>query len=125
MLNAFVKIYGLEAFGTYENAKGRVKTETAERSFDQFSLETVYRLGAKENFFVGAKYNTLTGRPSGATFTKDITIHRAAFAAGWFLTRNIELKGEYVIQKYEDFPISDYRAGGKFNGVVIEAIVGF
>jgi hypothetical protein len=35
------------------------------------------------------------------------------------------LKGELVNQKYLDFPTSDHRAGGKFNGIVIEAIVGF
>jgi len=40
------------------------------------------------------------------------------------------LKGEYVTQKYRHFentitPNTDYRAGGKFNGYVIEAVVGF
>jgi hypothetical protein len=35
------------------------------------------------------------------------------------------MKGEYVIQKYKDFPSSDIRNGGKFNGYVIEAVVGF
>jgi hypothetical protein len=125
MLNAFVKFYGFEFFGTYENAKGRTKTETKEREFDQIAVEGVYRIGAKENFFIGAKYNTLSGRPSGTAFTKDISIDRTAFAAGWFLTRNIELKGEYVIQNYKDFPTTDYRATGKFSGIVIEASVGF
>jgi hypothetical protein len=125
MINAFAKVYGFEVFGTYENAKGRTKTETAERKFDQVSIEGVYRIGKKENFFLGAKYNTVTGRPAGAAYTKDISIDRTALAAGWFLTRNVELKGEYVIQNYNDFPTSDYRATGKFKGVVIEAIVGF
>ncbi len=125
MLNAFVKVSGFEFFGTYENTKGRTKSETATRKFDQISVEGVYRIGAKENFFIGAKYNTVSGRPAGATYLKDISIDRTAFAAGWFLTRNIELKGEYVIQNYKDFPTSDYRAGGKFDGIVIEAIVGF
>jgi hypothetical protein len=41
------------------------------------------------------------------------------------MTKNVLLKGEYVIQKYHDFPGADYRAGGKFNGYVIEAVVGF
>jgi hypothetical protein len=125
MINAFAKAYGFEFFGTYENAKGRTKNETTKRQFDQVSVEGIYRIGKKENFYLGAKYNTLSGRPLGAAFTKDITIDRTALAAGWFLTRNIELKGEYVIQNYKDFPTSDYRATGKFSGIVIEATVGF
>ena len=125
MLNAFVKYAGFEVFGTYENAKGRTKNETSTRTMDQFSIDGVYRFGSKENVFIGAKYNTVSGRLAGTAFTKDISVNRTAFAAGWFLTRNILLKGEYVIQNYVDFPTSDYRATGKFNGVVIEAIVGF
>jgi hypothetical protein len=35
------------------------------------------------------------------------------------------MKGEYVIQKYKDFPGTDFRNGAKFNGYVIEAVVGF
>jgi hypothetical protein len=35
------------------------------------------------------------------------------------------LKAEYVNQQYKDFPITDYRNGGKFSGYVIEAVVGF
>jgi hypothetical protein len=35
------------------------------------------------------------------------------------------MKAEYVDQKYLDFPTSDYRSTGKFNGYVIEAVVGF
>jgi hypothetical protein len=35
------------------------------------------------------------------------------------------MKGEYVIQNYKDFSTADYRAGGKFKGYVIEAVVGF
>ena len=47
------------------------------------------------------------------------------FAAGWFLTRNVLLKAEIVDQKYKNFPAEDYRAGGRFHGYVIEAVVGF
>ena len=35
------------------------------------------------------------------------------------------LKGEYVDQKYKDFPTADYRSGGKFNGYVVEATIAF
>ncbi|SDL51764.1 hypothetical protein SAMN05421820_101645 [Pedobacter steynii] len=35
------------------------------------------------------------------------------------------MKGEYVQQKYKDFPTADLRSGGKFNGFVLEVVVGF
>jgi len=125
MFNGFVKYSGFELFGTYEIAKGRTKNEVNTRNFNQFSIDGLYRFGSKENIFIGAKYNTVSGRLAGAAFTDDISVNRTAFAAGWFLTRNILMKGEYVIQNYNDFPTSDYRSSGKFSGVVIEAIVGF
>ncbi len=125
MFNGFVKYSGFEVFGTYEIAKGRTKNEVDTRNFNQFAIDGLYRFGSKENVYVGAKYNTLSGRLAGAAFTDDITVNRTAFAAGWFLTRNILLKGEYVIQNYNDFPTTDFRSSGKFSGVVIEAIVGF
>lgn len=121
--NGFVKTYGLEIFGTYEVAKGRTKSEADTRDAKQFAIEGVYRFGQKENVFVGARYNTVTAELAGRP--EDVKIDRASFAAGWFLTKNVLLKGEYVNQKYKDFAVTDYRNGGKFNGYVIQAVVGF
>ena len=123
MINGFVKAYGFEMFGTYEYTKGRTKTETIDRSASQFAIEGVYRFGKEENLFVGARYNTVTARLAG--FVADVKVNRTAFAAGWFLTRNVLLKAEIVNQKYIDFPSTDYRSLGKFSGYVIEAVVGF
>ncbi|MEP7109113.1 MAG: hypothetical protein ABI760_14060 [Ferruginibacter sp.] len=123
MLNGFLKVQGLELFGTYENAKGRTKTETLNRNMNQMAGEAVYRIGKTENVFVGARYNTAKVRFAG--FTNDVKINRTALAAGWFVTKNVLMKGEYVIQNYKDFAITDYRSGGKFKGFVIEAVVGF
>jgi hypothetical protein len=125
MFNVFMKYGGFELFGTLENAKGRSKTETTKRAFNQTAIEGVYRFGADEKLFIGAKYNTVKGRPAGAAFTSDITVNRTAFAAGWFVTRNVLAKMELVNQQYVDFPTIDHRAGGKFNGLVVEAVVGF
>jgi hypothetical protein len=133
-LNAFVKLQGLELFATYENATGRAKTETSERGAEQIAIDGVYRFGATENFFIGAKYNVVTaglanvaaaGTTPAINYAGDVKIDRMAFAAGWFMTKNILLKGEYVTQKYKDFPVADYRNAGKFKGYVIQAVVGF
>lgn len=123
MLNGFLKARGLELFGTYETARGRTKIETEARQFDQYAGDIVYRFGTNENLFSGIRYNTAKGELAG--IPGKVTVDRFAAAAGWFLTRNILLKGEYVIQKYKDFPTTDYRSSGKFNGYVIEAVVGF
>ena len=128
MLNGFLKVRGLELFGTYETAKGRTKTETATREANQYAVEGLYRLGRNENLYAGVRYNAVNARLANTpttTYTGDVNINRFAAVAGWFLTKNILLKGEYVIQKYKDFPSNDYRKSGKFNGYVIEAVVGF
>jgi hypothetical protein len=123
MLNGFFKAYGFEFFGTYENAKGRTSAETEVRDANQYAVEGIYRAGKKENVFVGLRYNEVKSRLSG--YTSDVKVNRFAVAAGWFLTRNILLKGEIVNQQYKNFKDTDVRSGGKFNGYVIEAVVGF
>ncbi|MES2647922.1 MAG: hypothetical protein V4717_13665 [Bacteroidota bacterium] len=125
MFNGFLKVQGLELFGTFETAKGRTKTEVENRKANQLAGEAIYRFGKNESLFIGGRYNTAKVRLAGAAFTDDVTVDRLAAAAGWFLTRNVLLKGELVQQKYKDFPTSDYRRNGKFSGIVIEAVVGF
>lgn len=128
MLNAFLKAGGFELFGTYESAKGRTKTETATRKASQFAVDALYRVGKTENLFAGVRYNSAKARlanTTAITYTGDVTVNRFAIAAGWYVTKNILLKGEIVNQKYLDFPSADHRSGGKFNGFVIEASVGF
>lgn len=133
-LNGFIKAQGLELFGTYEAAKGRTKTETGDRKAKQYAIDAVYRFGRDENFFIGARYNTVnvrlanvaaSGGAAAINYSTDSKIDRMAYSAGWFLTKNIMLKGEYVNQKYKDFPLADYRSGGKFSGYVVQAVVGF
>lgn len=123
MINPFIKFKGLEFFGTYEMSSGQRSTETDKRDFTQLSAELVYRFLAREQLFVGARYNTVSGRLQG--FTDDISIDRYELAAGWFPTKNLLLKGAYVNQTYNDFPSSNLFHGGEFKGMVIEAVVGF
>jgi hypothetical protein len=133
-LNGFAKAYGMELFGTYEVAKGRTKAEIAERKASQYAIDAIYRLGKAENLFVGIRYNSLDYRPANVaaagtapaiTYVQDVKVNRLAFGAGWFLTKNVLLKGEYVKQKFNDLPATDYRNGGEFKGYVIQAVVGF
>jgi hypothetical protein len=79
--------------------------------------------------FAGVRYIGTTGEPSGIRNADgsqaEVSMNRTAFAAGWFPTKNLLLKGEYVVQNYVDFPSSDYRNEGTFNGFMVQAVVGF
>ncbi len=128
MFNGFLKVKGLELFGTLEKASGRTAKEADTRDMNQFAFDAVYRFGKNENLFIGGKYNTASAQlanTAAITYADKVKVNRVAAAAGWFLTNNVLLKGEYVVQKYKDFPTTDYRSAGKFNGYVIEAVVGF
>ncbi|MCC6461947.1 MAG: hypothetical protein IT260_15850 [Saprospiraceae bacterium] len=138
MINPFIKFKGLEIFGSYEIINGSNYADVSgptdrkvwdKRNFTQISAEGVYRFLPREQMYVGARYTQMTGEPRGILDSngaqQEVSVNRLAFAAGWFPTHNLLLKGEYVIQKYEDFPTSDYRNAGKFSGFVVEAVIGF
>jgi len=123
MINPFVKYQGMEVFGTYEIANGKGITETENRKTTQVSVEGIYRFLKNEQAFIGVRYNTVASRLAG--YTEDVNINRLAFAAGWYPTRNLLLKGEYVTQQYDGFKGTDIRNQAKFQGILIQASVGF
>ena len=151
MINPFIKYKGLEFFGAYETVSGGVYGDTLsvsekvsweKRSFNQISGEVLYRFFPNEQAYLGARYVTVTGEPDGNAFKNPggarakVTMNRLAVAGGWFPTKNLLLKGEYVIQNFgdpgssdfqadKDFPVSDHRYKGKFSGFFVQAVVGF
>jgi hypothetical protein len=124
MINPFFKFHGLEFFGTYENARGRTITETSQRSAVQYAADLIYRFPAhSENFWVALRYNTVKAALQG--YSQDITVDRGVVSAGWFLTKNIMLKTEYVHQDYKNYPDANLLNGGKFYGTMLEASIAF
>ncbi len=123
MFNGFAKYKGLEFFGTYEVSQGYSKAEKVSRRASQIAVDGIYRFGAAENAFIGLRYNTVSAELQG--YTNDVNVNRFAVAGGWFITKNTLLKAEYVTQEYDKFIKTDYRNGGKFHGIVVEAVVGF
>lgn len=124
MGNLFLKYKGLELFGTIESAKGRTITETTTRGAKQYAGDIVYRFPAEtENFWVGYRYNTVSATIVGNT--TDVTVNRSAASAGWFLTKNIMMKGEWVSQQYKDYDATNILNGGKFSGLVLQAAISF
>ena len=124
MGNLFLKYKGLEFFGTIESAKGRAITETENRNARQYAGELVYRFPENtQNFWIGARYNTVTAVIQGVP--NDVTVNRMVGSAGWFMTKNVMMKVEYVDQQYKNYPNTNILNGGKFNGVMLEAAIGF
>ncbi|WP_428236585.1 hypothetical protein [Gracilimonas sp.] len=120
MINPFVKFQGLEFYGVFENASGAIDNGEDTRSYTQIGAELLYRFGMDENFYVGGRYNTVSGEePSG----DEIDISRINIGGGWFMTENVLTKLEYVTQTYDGFT-GDY-AGAEFSGIMLEAVVSF
>jgi len=130
MFNPFVKYQGLEVFGTIEFASGGDKKGTDDtRTVNQIAGDVLYRFGNNENMFIGAKYNTVSGKLSNAD-ANEISINRFETSLGWFMTKNVLAKLGYVNQNYNDYsqltggnPEDLY--GGNFKGLMFEATISF
>lgn len=138
MVNPFMKWKGLELFGSYEILQGSVYADVKgdadrktweKRSFNQFSVEGLYRFLPREQMYIGGRYTSVSGEARGqvdaAGNQLEVSIDRLALAAGWFPTKNMLLKGEYVIQNFKDFLVTDHRNEGKFSGFMVQAVIGF
>jgi hypothetical protein len=117
MFNLFAKFKGLELFGTYEVNSGTSPFNGSEFGFNQIGVQGLYRFGADEQFYAGAKYNT-------AANSSEMSVARIEAGGGWNLTENILVKLNYVDQNYTNF-ISSYGENAGFNGVMFEAAISF
>ena len=122
MFNPFVKYKGLEFFGMLELTNGKNLAETDRRSATQLGAELLYRFGKSENFYFGGRYNSVSAEDVSGV---DVDITRFNIGGGWFMTKNILAKVEYVTQKYDGFATGNILDGGKFNGFVAEAVISF
>ncbi len=123
VVNPFVKFHGLELFGNFEQSKGRAANETVDRTWNQTGIDLVYRFGRSEKYYIAGRYNEVNGKLAGSGL--DVSLDRIQIGGGWFVTKNILAKLEYVQQNYNDFAATDIRNGGKFNGLMIEGVIGF
>jgi hypothetical protein len=118
-----VKFHGLELFGNFEQSKGRAGNETVDRTWNQTGIDLVYRFGRSEKYYVAGRYNEVSGKLAGSGL--DVNLDRVQVGGGWFVTRNVLAKLEYVSQNYTGFAATDIRNGGRFNGLMIEGVIGF
>lgn len=117
MTNLFGKFKGFELFGTFEYTTGTSAFGSAEFTYQQITIEGLYRFGKDEQFYGGTRYNLASNQ-------NDESISRIQFAAGWYLTKNIMAKVEYVNQNYKDFGLYKTADAG-FNGIMVEAAISF
>lgn len=122
MINPFVRYKGWEFFGTYENATGKNAAEADNRTATQWALESIYRFGKHENLYIGARYNTVDSEERNGD---NIEISRFNLSGGWFLTKNMLLKMEYVTQKHSGYNTASIFDGGKFDGFMLETVISF
>jgi hypothetical protein len=122
-INPFVKFGPLELFGVLERAEGRATAEADNREFRQYAIDVIHRAGPNDELFVAARYNKVEGAIAG--ISGDVGANRWQLGAGMFLTPMIMAKLEYVTQEFTGYPVNHVRHGAKFNGIMLEGVVGF
>lgn len=127
-ITPFLKFKGLEFFGIYELATGSNTITTpiadSEGAFTQLAAELLFRFGRTEQFYVGGRYNAVSGKPWESS-EEDLVITRVNAGGGWFLSHNVLVKAEYVDQQYVGDGWTGRFAGAGFKGVNFEAAISF
>lgn len=121
-INPFIKYQGVEFFGVFEMVNNG--DDAVGGGFTQLGAELLYRFGANEDFYFGGRYNAVSGEVADGAESR--TISRLNVGGGWFMTKNILSKVEYVSQSYSGsgWTGTDY-AGAAFSGLMIEAVISF
>lgn len=121
-ITPFVKFKGLEFFGVYEMSKNG--NSDVGGSYTQLGAEALYRFGGQEQFYAGGRFNSVTGNKTDDADDEEIT--RFNIGGGWFLTKNVMAKLEYVNQTYGgDAYNGTIYEDAEFSGIVLEATIAF
>ena len=80
--------------------------------------------GQNEKFYVAARYNTISGKQLESAID-NLEISRLNFAGGWYISKNILTKLEYLKQSYDGKGWTGRFAGAEFSGVMLEAVISF
>jgi hypothetical protein len=120
-INPFFSVGGLEFFGIYEVASNNLD---AGGSYTQIAGELLYRFGGWDQLYVGTRYNSVSGEASDAAQSGSIS--RFNIGGGWFMTKNVVAKAEYVTESYSGDGWDGRKfQGAGFNGIVLEAAISF
>lgn len=120
-INPFLKYQGLEFFGVFEITNN---SADAGGDFTQTGAELIYRFGGWDQLYIAGRYNKVSG--NSADGAADREINRTNIGGGWFLTKNVLAKLEYVKQSYDGAAWdTTLFQGAEFDGIVIEAVISF
>jgi hypothetical protein len=123
-INPFIKFKGAELFGVYEIVNGSSGgTNDLKGSYTQTGVELLYRFGADEKFYLGGRYNLVSGKQTEVSEERKIDMINVG--GGWFLTPNVVAKLEYVKQNYSGEGWSGVLKDAQFSGIMIEAAISF
>ena len=136
-INPFLKYGGLELFGVFEQTMGNNGGNDRENGkYTQIGAELIYRFGSWDQFYMGGRYNRVSGYgdyAEGGSQPETKTVDRLNIGGGYFMTKNILVKLEYVNQQYgENFrgtwgnpSAPNELTEGTFNGLMLEAIISY
>ncbi len=123
VVNPFLKYDGFEFFGNIETSTGGAATEATGShlapAVGRLHLPLLRKRESVRRVPLQQGRSQLVGTPT------DVNIVRTQYALGFFLTKNILAKVEYVNQDYNNFVPTDIRNGGNFKGVMISGVVAF
>lgn len=123
-VNPFVKWKRVEFFGVCEYVSGNIDTVNTGGYYTQIGAELIVRFGTLRQFYLGGRYNMISGKDTKDSDSKNI--ERINLGGGWYMTHNILLKAEFVNQNYYGRGwVGSIFEGGNFQGVVFEAAIGF
>ena len=127
-VNPFIKFKGFELFGIYELANGNDKIyqpqPDREGAYTQLAAELIFRFGKDEKFYLSTRYNTINGKMR-ESHEENQQIDRLNIGGGWFISKNILTKIEYVDQRYIGNAWAGRFDGASFRGVMFEAVISF
>lgn len=125
-INPFVKFKGLEVFGVYEKTNNGSKDANGDDiggSYTQIGAELLYRFW-DDRVFVGGRYNAVSGEIADGAETQDIS--RINVGAGYYMTDNVMLKAEYVMEERSGNGwVGTQFEDASFSGFNIEAVISF
>lgn len=136
-INPFIKYGGLEFFGILEQTMGNNGADNREDGrYTQIGAELLYRFGSWDQFYIGGRYNSVSGYgdyAEGGNQPDTKTVDRINIGGGWFITQHTLVKLEYVNQQYdENFrgtwgnpEAPNELTRGQFSGAVLEAVISF
>ncbi len=119
--NPFVKYKSLEFFGIVETVSNG--DDEVEGGYTHLGAELIYRFGGKDQLYLASRYNSVSGEAADNAPTQEID--RFHVGGGWFLSKNILTKVEYVTSSYDGDGWTQKFQGAEFDGIVIEAVISF